>query len=128
MLSTAITARYILKSIQNKLSGSVNHITLIVYNITTKVHSAIDAAWRQWQREEHIPEIMGTGLFSSYRFFRLLEQDDSEGSTYAVQYTAPSEENYQEYTRQFAPLLRKKALEKWGDRIISFRSLLEVIH
>ncbi len=101
---------------------------MIVYNITTKVHISINAEWLQWQREEHIPEIMATGLFTGYRFFRLLEQDDSEGSTYAVQYTAESEENYQEYMAQFAPLLRKKALEKWGDRIISFRSLLEVIH
>jgi hypothetical protein len=41
---------------------------------------------------------------------------------------AATEANYQEYVQRFAPLLRKKALEKWGDRIISFRSLLEVIH
>lgn len=101
---------------------------MIIYNITTKVHSSINADWLQWQREEHIPEIMSTGLFTAYRFFRLLEQDDSEGCTYAVQYTAASEENYQEYMQRFAPLLREKALEKWGDRIISFRSLLEVIH
>ena len=101
---------------------------MIVYNITTKVHSSIDASWLQWQREEHIPEIMATGLFTDYKCFRLLEQDDSEGNTYAVQYTAAAAENYHAYMQSFAPLLRKKALEKWGDRIISFRSLLEVIH
>ena len=101
---------------------------MVIYNITTKVHGSINADWLQWQREEHIPEIMGTGLFTAYKFFRLLEQDDSEGCTYAVQYTVASEEIYQEYMQRFAPLLRKKALEKWGDRIISFRSLLEVIH
>lgn len=101
---------------------------MIVYNITTKVHRSVNTAWLQWQREEHIPEIMATGFFTGYTFLRLLEQDDTEGFTYAVQYTAGNEENYLGYMQQCAPLLRKKALDKWGDRIISFRSLLEVIH
>ena len=101
---------------------------MIVYNITTRVHTAIDADWLQWQREEHIPEIMATGLFSNYTLLRLLEQDDSEGFTYATQFTTLSAAGYETYLQLHAPLMRKKALEKWGDRIISFRSLLEVIH
>jgi len=101
---------------------------MIVYNITTRVHIAIDADWLQWQREEHIPEIMTTGLFSSYTLLRLLEQDDSEGYTYATQFRAESAGHYETYVQQHAPLMRKKALEKWGERIISFRSVLEVIH
>jgi hypothetical protein len=99
-----------------------------VYNITTKVHTSIDAGWLQWQREEHIPEIMNTGLFTSYTLFRLLEQDDSEGNTYTIQYTAVTAESYHQYMQLHAPLLRKKAFDKWGAHIISFRSVLEVIH
>jgi hypothetical protein len=101
---------------------------MIVYNITTKVHAAIDAAWLQWQREEHIPEIMSTGLFTGYKLCRLLEQDDSDGKTYAIQYAASTPELYHQYMNIYAPLLRKKAFEKWGDNIISFHSVLEVIH
>ena len=100
---------------------------MIIYNITTKVHHSIDAAWLQWQREKYIPEIMSTGLFTDYKFFRLLEQDDSEGNTYAVQYNASKAENYQQYIQLYATLIRKKAQEKWGDAIISFHSVLEVI-
>ncbi len=37
-------------------------------------------------KQEHIPEIMATGLFHDYRFCRLLEQDDSDGPTYTIQY------------------------------------------
>jgi len=70
---------------------------------------------------------MATGLFSAYTFCRLLEQDDNEGNTYAVQYTAARAENYQQYIQLYAPLIRKKAQEKWGDAIISFHSALEVI-
>jgi Domain of unknown function (DUF4286) len=101
---------------------------MIIYNITTKVSHAIENVWLQWQKEEHIPEIMLTGLFTSYQLFRLLEQDDDEGSTYIIQYTANTMEDYQGYIHTHAHALRKKAFEKWADQFISFRSVLEVMH
>ena len=100
---------------------------MVVYNITTKVHASIDAAWLQWQQQEHIPEIMATGFFTGYKLFRLLEQDDSEGNTYAVQYTAITKKQYHLYNIEQAEWMRQKAFKKWGDKIISFRSVLEVI-
>jgi hypothetical protein len=100
---------------------------MIIYNVTTKVYAGIDSEWLQWQQQEHIPDIMATGLFSQYTFSRLLEQDDKEGKTYAVQYIAAALGHYRQYIEMHAPLLRKKAFDKWGDRIISFRTVLEVI-
>jgi hypothetical protein len=100
---------------------------MIVYNITIKVHASIDAAWLQWQLQENIPEITGTGFFISHKLFRLLEQDDSDGKTYAVQYMAMNEEQYQLYLIEYAEWFRQKAFKKWGDKIISFHSILEVI-
>jgi len=101
---------------------------MIVYNITTKVHHSIDASWLQWQKEKVIPEIMETGCFAAVKLLQLLEQDDSEGKTYALQLTADTTEKYDAYARTHAKRLRTKAIEKWGDKIISFHSLLEVIH
>jgi hypothetical protein len=101
---------------------------MIIYNVTTKVHHSIDSAWLQWQKEKVIPEIMETGCFTAAKIFRLLEQDDSEGNTYAMQFSADSIAVYDNYSTMHAPLLRKKAVEKWGNKIISFHSLLEVIH
>jgi Domain of unknown function (DUF4286) len=101
---------------------------MILYNITTKVSHHIKEAWLQWQKEEHIHEIMRTGMFTQYKLYRLLEQDDAEGNTYIIQYTAIAMKDYEHYITAFAAPLRKKAIEKWGDQFISFRSLLEVIH
>ena len=100
---------------------------MIVFNITTKVHLSIDDEWLPWQQQKHIPEIMATGFFISYKLFRLLEQDDSEGYTYAVQYTAIDEEQYQLYMIDFFHLHQQKTFQKWGDKTIAFRSVLEVI-
>lgn len=100
---------------------------MIVYNITTKVQPAIDAEWLQWQQQEHIPEIMATGFFTAHRLFRLLEQDDSDGNTYAIQYYSINAEQYDAYMSKHSETMKGKALKKWGDKIMSFRSVLEVI-
>jgi len=100
---------------------------MIVYNVTTKVAAGIDADWLQWLQQEYIPAIMATGHFTSYKLCRLLEQDDNEGHTYAVQYTAPTPVAYKAYNTQHAPALRKQAVDKWGGATISFHSVMEVI-
>ncbi len=100
---------------------------MLIYNITTKVSDAISDEWIKWQREEHIPEIMRTQLFEEPKFFRLLEQDDSEGPTFVIQYFTPLKENYEKYIKEFAPELREKAFKKWGNQFIAFRSLLQAV-
>ena len=100
---------------------------MFVYNITTKVDRDIINDWLKWQKEEHIPEIIATELFTGYKFFQLLEQDDSEDATYVLQYFSETEENYKRYIDEFAPGLGEKAFKKWGDQFIAFRSLMRVV-
>ena len=42
------------------------------------------------KKEEHIPEIMATNLFTENKFLRLPDQDDIDSSTYVVQYFTDS--------------------------------------
>ncbi|HEY8896074.1 MAG TPA: DUF4286 family protein [Niastella sp.] len=101
---------------------------MIVYNITIKILPAIEDAWLQWQQQEHIPEIMASGQFSQWKMFRLLEQDDTDGLTFVVQYFAPTIENYLTYIEEFAPVLRQKAFDKWGNRFIAFQTVMQVVN
>jgi len=101
---------------------------MIVYNITIKIDPLIETEWLHWQKNEHIPDVMTTGLFDDHKFFRLLEEDKTEGITYVVQYFTSSIENYKKYTEQFAPQLREKALAKWGNRFIAFRTIMQVVN
>ncbi len=100
---------------------------MIVYNVTVKTEHAITAAWLQWMKEEHIPEIIATGCFTDARILRLLEVDDSEGPTHAVQYFAESRALYNRYIQQFSGEMRQKALDKWGNKFIAFRSVMQVV-
>jgi len=101
---------------------------MIVYNISIKIVPEIAEEWVRWQREEHIPDVMSSGQFTEYKFYRLLEQTEPDGITYVVQYFASSLENYNRYNNDAALKLRQKALDKWGNQFIAFRTVMQVVH
>ena len=101
---------------------------MIIYNVTTKIDHSIAAHWVEWLKNEHIPEIISTGYFTHAVVLCLLETDDTEGITYAVQYHAESKAFYNQYMEKYAVLMRKKATDKWDNKFISFRSLMQVVN
>ncbi len=102
--------------------------TAIIYNVTTKVSHAIHQDWLRWMREEHIPGVLATGCFSDATILRLKGVDDDEGPTYAIQYHACSEEDYERYLAGFATALRQQTIDKWGDQFIAFRTVMQVVN
>ncbi|MFZ4770073.1 MAG: DUF4286 family protein [Ferruginibacter sp.] len=100
---------------------------MIIYNVTIKVSKSIADNWLQWLKEEHIPEVTSTGCFTNANILQLLEIDDDEGPTYAIQYFAESREKYDFYIENFADLMREKSYQKWGDQFIAFRSVMKIV-
>ena len=79
-------------------------------------------------KEEHIPEVMQSGCFTECKILKLLtEVEDNDGVNYAIQYTAPNMGSYQQYRDKFASALQAKTKAKYGDDVLAYRSLLEVI-
>ncbi len=100
---------------------------MIIFNITIKISPEIQQHWLEWMKEVHVPEIMATGLFHDYRICRLLEQDDQDGPTYAVQYFSDTLENYQTYIQEHAASFNQKAFGQFGDRFVAFRTVMQVV-
>lgn len=101
---------------------------MIIYNVTTKVDSVIQHQWLKWLKEEHIAEMINTGCFTKAHILRLLETDDSDGPTYAIQYYAESKALYNLYIEKFAGIMRQKSIDKWGGQFIAFRSVMQVVN
>ncbi len=99
----------------------------IIYNVTIKVEPTIAVKWLQWLLDEHIPEVMSTNCFLNYQVVKIMDSDETEGPTYAIQYRAANKEKYQNYIDKFANGLRDKSFAKWGDRFIAFRTIMEVV-
>ena len=92
-----------------------------------KVNRDIIDEWIAWQKLEHIPEIMATGLFDDHKMFHLFEHDDEESATFTVQYFTSSLEKYHQYVSSFAALLREKAIAKWGNQFTGFRTVMKSV-
>jgi len=116
-----------IRRVENKITAALKDLTMIIYNVTNKVDASIATAWLQWLKEEHITDIINTGCFTQAVILQLMEVDDSEGPTYAVQYMAESKALYNLYIEKFAPVMRQKAMEKWGNKFIAFRSVMQVV-
>ncbi|MBX2933390.1 MAG: DUF4286 family protein [Ferruginibacter sp.] len=101
---------------------------MIIYNVTIKVHESIKTEWLQWLKEEHIPDVINTGCFTHAVVMRLVEVDDTEGPTYAVQYHAQSKGLYNNYIENHASQMRQKGYDKWGDKFIAFRTVMQVVN
>lgn len=100
---------------------------MFIYNVTVKVDWAIHDAWVQWMQQKHMPEVVATGCFIRSQLLRLLETDETEGPTYAAQYFTESKPDYNRYIEIYSAALRKKTMDKWGDKLIAFRSLMQIV-
>ena len=101
---------------------------MFIYNVTIKVKHEIQHIWMEWLKNEHIPEVLATGCFHDFKILQLLEIDDTEGPTFAIQYAAESKAAYNQYIEKHAPLLRQKSYDKWGDQFIAFRSFMQIVN
>lgn len=101
---------------------------MIIYNVTTKVHPSIEEDWLRWVTEEQIPSILATGCFITATVARLLEVDETDGPTFTVQFKAESKALYNQYIEKYSARASKVSFEKWGDRFISFRSVMQVVN
>lgn len=101
---------------------------MIIYNVTIKVDKAIQEEWLSWLKGEHITDVLNTGCFTKANILRLLETDDAEGPTYAIQYHAESKALYNVYIEKYAGIMRQKSFDKWGGQFIAFRSVMQVVN
>lgn len=100
---------------------------MIIYNVTLKVNSEIVEEWVAWMQQEHIPEMMALGLFSKNIFSRLLDQKEIDGVTFVTQYFCKNRKDYEKYLQDHAKTMRQKGLDKFGDKVIAFRTLMELL-
>ena len=78
-------------------------------------------------QHKHIPEMLATGKFSSAKMARVLIEEEMGGVTYSVQYATDSKETLLKYYIEDAPALREEGEQLFGDKMLSFKTELEVI-
>ena len=85
----------------------------ILYNVTIKISTDLHIEWLEWMKRVHIPEVMATGCFESYRITRILGDDDEHGVGFAVQ-------------QQHAKRLQQEHSDRYANQYVSFRTLMKI--
>ena len=98
---------------------------MIIYNITCKVDWAVHDNWLQWVRQQFFPDMLDSGLFYHAHLLKLLDTDDTDGVTYALQFHTDSLEKYRRYTTDPALLPLRRQQSRWNDAVVGFGSVME---
>ena len=96
----------------------------LLYNVTVKIDSEIHQEWLDWMCLKHIPDVMATGCFETYKLTRILEDEDEHGIGFAIQYIAPNREVFQLYQDEFAQNLQNEHSVRYNGRYVAFRTLM----
>ena len=98
-----------------------------IYNVTVVVNPVVEERWLKWMREEHIPNVMETGLFSSFLFTQVFPEQEQDHPSYSIQYRAADLESIKLYMQMYADELRAKSAKAWGEHALAFRTVLGVL-
>jgi phosphoribosylamine-glycine ligase len=100
---------------------------MILYNVTINIHESVHDQWMHWMQNKHISDVLATGKFSAARMVKVLVDEEMGGTTYSVQYTTDSKETLEKYYSEDAPRLREEGQQLFGDKMLAFRTELELI-
>ncbi|HNQ12152.1 MAG TPA: DUF4286 family protein [Bacteroidia bacterium] len=100
---------------------------MIVYNVTINIDESIHHDWLEWMQKHHIPDVMRTGMFIKNSMFKVVSEEEQNGHTYSIQYTCKSNEMLRSYQETFAPALQAEHTERYKNRFVAFRSVLELL-
>ncbi|MQP51370.1 MULTISPECIES: DUF4286 family protein [unclassified Flavobacterium] len=100
---------------------------MIIYNVTVNVDESIHNDWLNWMQNKHINDVLATGLFTNAKMVKVVVEEEMGGTTYAVQYFTDSRAKLEDYYQNYAPRLRQEGLQLFADKMLAFRTELEVI-
>ncbi len=100
---------------------------MVIYNVTTHVEPSVLEDWLMWMRQNHLPELLATDIFKEIKIFKVVNEQDQGGVSYAIQHIFDSEEKLKHFVKELGPVARKKSEERYGNRILYFETELHLI-
>lgn len=99
---------------------------MYIYNVTVNIDDSAHDEWLKWIKE-HIPQVLATGKFKDAKLTKVLVEEEMGGQTYSIQYRSYSREALDAYYREDADRLRTDGAKKFADKMLAFRTELEII-
>jgi hypothetical protein len=100
---------------------------MYLYNVTVGIDASIEQEWITYMKEVHMPAVLKTGMFVSYKLYKVLHDNPDGTISYSAQYFASSLDHVVTYLEKFAPPLIEDHRQKFLNKHAAFRTLLEEI-
>jgi len=100
---------------------------MLLYNVTITIDLGVHEDWLRWMRDTHIPDVMSTGQFVSYRLNKMLGHEHTDSEIYTVQYLVKDMAHLMRYQEEFAPALQQQHRERYDGKYAVFRTVMEVV-
>lgn len=100
---------------------------MLLYNVTVTIDLDVHEDWLRWMRETHIPDVMATGMFRSWRMSRMIGHEHEDSEIYSMQYLVEDMEHLRRYMDTFAPELQRQHQQRYEGKYAAFRTVMEVV-
>ncbi|WP_447640063.1 MULTISPECIES: DUF4286 family protein [Chitinophagaceae] len=101
---------------------------LFISNETFKVDWRINDEWLEWINTILIPRLKESPNVQWVHLVKLLELDEEDGPTYALQTGIATKSDYNRLVEIEMPPLMQYAHGRWKERFLGFRTLMEVLN
>ena len=75
-------------------------------------------------KQSHIPDVLKTGCFSECKLNKILGLDETDGISYAIQYSCKRMHDLQLYMDNHAAELQQEHINRYKDQFVAFRTLM----
>ncbi|TNE46605.1 MAG: DUF4286 family protein [Deltaproteobacteria bacterium] len=100
---------------------------MVIYNVSVAIDKEVEADWKQWMEDVHIPDVLATGYFLNASIFQQLEPPAEEGrSAYQIRYTCQSLNDLESYQANSAAALQADHTQRYQGRFAASRTILQM--
>lgn len=100
---------------------------MYLYNTTIKVDWSIHDEWLKWMKSTHIPYYMSLDVFSKHLFLRILQTDEQDGPTYALQLFVEAKSIYNRFAAKNLSEIIRQQQAVWSSKMLTFSTLMEIV-
>merc|ERR1711916_295016 len=100
------------------------------YSVQINIDKNVEEEWLIYMKNQHIRDVMKTGLFKAYDFLKIREGGDLEEthSSYRIEYSLNNMKDLEEYNEKHAPGLREDHSSKFQGKFTGKRTILEDVN
>lgn len=113
----------------------VKFIPMIVYQVNLAIAPDTEEEWLSWMRAHHIPDVMDSGYFRTWKLMKLLDGEDPDNlpadapadwPSFCIEYECDNREQLEAYFMKAAPALQADHTKRYEGRFYARRNILRI--